>query len=86
MEEEPEGEDLTNLDLLRLEAVCLQKDFSEIPPKEIEILEGVLTKAQQNKYLAIQAGCHWDGKKIRKTRKNEGAKRICKGLSLLDKC
>lgn len=58
MEEEPEGEDLTNLDLLRLEAACLQKDFSEIPPKEIKRLEGVLTKEQQKKYIGIQAGSH----------------------------
>lgn len=39
MEEEPEGEYLTGLDLLKLEAVCLQKDFSEIPQRGIERLE-----------------------------------------------
>lgn len=62
MEEGPESEDLVGLDLLKLEAACRQKYFSEIPPRDIEKLEGVLIREQQNKYLRIQEGSPFDGK------------------------
>ena len=39
MEEEPESVDLEGLDILRLEVACRQKEFSAIPPREIERLE-----------------------------------------------
>lgn len=74
IEEGPENEDIGGLDLLKLEAACRQKDFSEIPLREIDKLEGVLIKAQQNKYLGIQAGSPWDGKNILKDTKKRGRK------------
>lgn len=69
MEEEPESVDLGGLDILKLESACQQKDFSEIHSREIEKLEVVLARAQQNKYLGIQASSPWDGKKILKDSK-----------------
>lgn len=74
MEEEPESVYLGGLDILKLEAACRQKEFSDIPPREIERLEVVLTRAQQNKYLGIQAGSPWDGKKILKDSKKRERK------------
>jgi len=53
MDEEPESVDLEGLDILRLEAACRQKEFNAIPPKEIEILEVVLARAQHNQCLGI---------------------------------
>lgn len=73
MEEEPESVDLGGLDILKLESACRQKDFSEIHSREIEKLEVVLARAQQNKYLGIQASSPWDGKKILKDSKKRWA-------------
>lgn len=56
MEEDPETVSLEGLDILKLETACKQKEYNSIPPWEIDRLEGVLTKAQHNKFLDIQAG------------------------------
>lgn len=74
MEEEPESVDLAGLDILKLEAACKQKEYSKIHTREIERLEEVLTRAQQNKYLGIQEGSPWDGRKILKETKKRGRK------------
>ena len=72
MEEEPESIDLGDLDILGLETACRQKDFSTIPPRQLESLEVVLARAQQHKCLGIQAGSPWDGKRIMKESKKRG--------------
>lgn len=74
MEEEPESVDLEGLDILKLEAACRQKEYSNIHTREIERLEEVLTRAHHNKYLGIQAGSPWDGRKILKETKKRGRK------------
>jgi len=81
MDEDPESINLEGLDILKQETACKQKEYNTIPPWDIERLEGVLSKAQHNKCLGIQAGIPWDGKKILKETKKEGAKRTCRGLS-----
>ncbi len=74
MNEDPENVSLEGLDILKLETSCKQKECNTIPPWEINRLEGVLTKAQHNKCLCIQAGSPWDGKKILKETKKRGRK------------
>lgn len=74
MDEYLESINLEGLDKLKLEAACKQKEYNTIPPWEIERLEGVLSKAQHNKCLGIQAGSPWDGKKILKETKKRGCK------------
>jgi len=69
MDEDPKNISLEGLDIFKLETTCKQKEYNTIPPWEIERLEGVLSKAQHNKCLGIQAGSPWDGKKILKETK-----------------
>ena len=64
MEEELESIDLDDLEILALELACHQKDYDKIPNRKIDSLEVVLFCAQQRNSLGIQAGSHWDGKKI----------------------
>eukprot|EP00253_Pinus_taeda_P034473 PITA_34473 len=74
MDEYPESISLEGLDILKLETAYKQKEYNTILPWEIERLEGVLSKAQHNKCLGIQAGSPWDGKKILKETKKRGHK------------
>lgn len=74
MEEDPEKVSLDGLDIFKLETACKQKEFNSIPPWQIDRLEGVLSKAQRNINMGIQAGSPWDGKKILKETKKRGRK------------
>lgn len=81
MEEDPVHVNLDGLDILKLETACKQKEYNSIPPWQIDRLEGVLSKAQHNKSLGIQAGSPWDGKKFSKKQRKEGARQTYKGQS-----
>lgn len=74
MDEDPENVSLDGLDIFKLEMACKPKEYNSIPPWQIGRLEGVLTKAQHNKSLGVQAGSPWDGKKILKEMKKRGCK------------
>ena len=47
MDEDSEGFDLGELDLLGLEDAYRRKEFDKINPKQIEFLEAALFKVQQ---------------------------------------
>lgn len=74
MDEDPENVSLDGLEIFKLETACKQKEYNSIPPWKIDRLEGVLTKAQHNKSLGIQAGSPWDGKKNPQRNKKRGRK------------
>ena len=74
MEEEPESIDLGELEILALELSCHQRNYDKIPNRKIDSLEVVLSHAQQSNSLGIQAGNHWNGKKIIKEPKKRGRK------------
>lgn len=63
MEEEPKGIDIGDLDVLGLEQACKKKEYDKIPERQLENLEGNLSRAQQQRTLGIQPGSQWDGKK-----------------------
>ena len=74
MEEDSESLDLGELDLLGLEDACRRKEFDKINPRQIDTLEVVLSRAQQQKKLGIQLGRHWDSLKVIKESKKRGQK------------
>ena len=74
MEEDFESIDLSELDLIRLEEACQQKEFDKISPRQIETLEVALAKVQQHKKLGIQPGSRWDSLKVMKETKKRGRK------------
>ena len=53
MDEDLENVSLDGLDILKLETTCKHKEYNSIPPWKIDKLEGVLTKAHQNKCLGM---------------------------------
>ena len=74
MEEDLEGIDLGELEILGLEEACRRKDFDNIKPHQIDKLEMVLTRAQQQKKLGVQLRSHWDSLKVTKESKKRGRK------------
>lgn len=74
MDEDPQSFNLGVLDLLGLEEACKRKEFDKINPSQIETLETVLFRAQQQRKLGIQPGSHWDGLKITRESKKRGRK------------
>ena len=74
MEEDSEGLELGELDILGLEDSCRRKDFDTINPHQIDKLEKVLSKAHQQKKLGVQLGSHWDSLKITKESRKRGRK------------
>ena len=74
MEEDSEGLDLGDLDLIGLEDACKKKEFDKILPHQIESLEVLLSKGHQHKKLGIQPGSHWDSLKVLKESKKRGRK------------
>ena len=74
MEEDSEGFDMGDLDLIGLEDSYKNKEFDKILPHQIESLEVVLSKAHQHKKLGIQLGSHWDSLKVLKESRKRGRK------------
>ena len=74
MEEDSEGLDLGELDILGLEDACRRKDFEKINPHQIGKLEMALTRFQQQKKIGVQLGSHWDNLKVTKESKKRGRK------------
>ena len=74
MEEDLEGLDLGELNILGLEDACRRKDFDKINPHQIDKLEMALSKAQQQKKLGVQLGSDWDSLKVAKESRKRGRK------------
>lgn len=74
MEEDSEGLELGELDIIGLEDACKSKDFDKIKPHQIDKLVKVLPKAQQQTKLGIQLGSHWDSLKVAKESRKRGRK------------
>jgi len=74
MEEEPESIDIGDLDIFVLEQACRKKEFDKIPERQLENLEVILSRAQQQRTLGIQPESQWDGKNIPKYNKKRGRK------------
>lgn len=53
MEEEPESFDIGDLDILGLEQACKKKEYDKIPERQLENLEVILSRAQQQRSLGI---------------------------------
>ena len=85
MEEEPESFDIGYVDILGLEKACKKKEYEKIPERQLESLEAILSKAQQQRSLGIQLGSQWDGKNITKDNKKEAGKPIYREPSTLGK-
>ena len=69
MEEEPEGFDIGDLDILGLEQACKKKEYDKIPERQLENLEVILSRAQKQRSLGVQTGSQWDGRNIFKNNK-----------------
>ena len=74
MEEDSDGIELGDLEIIGLEDACKRKDFDKIKPHQIDTLAEVLSKAQQQEKLGVQLGSHWDSLKVAKESKKRGRK------------
>ena len=72
MEEDYEGLELGELEIIGLEDACKSKDFNKIKPHQIEKLAKVLSKAQKQSKLGVQLGSHWDSRKVAKEYRKRG--------------
>ena len=74
MEEEPESIDIGDLDILGLEQACKTNNYDNIPERQLENLEVILSRAQQQRTLRIQLVSQWDGRNLTKDNKKRGRK------------
>lgn len=69
MEEEYESIDIGDLDILGLEQACKTNNYGNIPERQLENLEVILSRAQQQRTISIQPGSQWDGRNLTKDNK-----------------
>lgn len=74
MEEEPESIDIGDMYTLGLEQAYKTNNYDKIPERQLENLEVILSRAQQQRTHDIQPGNQWDGKNITKDNKMRGRK------------